>query len=103
MTICGIEFVIGIPSVDGFEERVDRMYKSLSTNFALKSVDISSNEDKGTITVLLGVEVPAGIEPDPFVPEVAEDAIDAAIKASETATFSPGERIAPSSRTFAFA
>lgn len=63
------------------EEEAERIYDSLHSNFALKSIDMFMDEDENTFTFMLGVECPDWVESDKidFVRGVASDAMEKAI------------------------
>jgi hypothetical protein len=95
----GIEFTIGIPaSVDEIDEKVDSFYLSLADNFALVNVDTAWNAERGSLSALLAVTSPRGLNAESYATGVASDAFRTAllvsglVQTSET-SFTPSARV----------
>lgn len=104
MATFGVEFVIGIqPPIDDIEEKVDKFYTSLSSNFALKSIDLAWNDTKGSLSALLGVESPEGLDAEDLVSGIASDAVKKALVESGITDTAGDEEFMPSARILEFA
>lgn len=107
MSVHGIEFEIGFAKeVTEVEDRVDKLVECLAENFAMVSIDVALDTDKGRISVLLGVETSNQITSDQeqLAAELAGDAVERALVVSGFAPPSNRESsLRPSSRVSEFA
>ncbi|MFW8744802.1 hypothetical protein [Mesorhizobium japonicum] len=105
MAIHGIEFVIGVPrAVGDVDDWIDTFYSSLKSNFPIESVDLGWNEDKGSLSVLLGIRTADGLDADSLVSGTAVDAIKRALSAIGMVVGDADEATpAPSARVLEFA
>jgi hypothetical protein len=62
------------------DDWMDRLYVSLEGNVALVSKDVFTDEAAGTVTFLLGVQCPDGLDSTELVEGIARDAVDKAIR-----------------------
>ena len=103
MSTFGVEFAIGIAAtVDEIEERVDAFYSSLSENFTIVSVDVAWDSERGSLSTLLGVSIPNGLEQEQLAADVASDAVKMALTVSGLAG-SSDNGLSPSARVLNFA
>lgn len=85
MSMFGLEVTatIAAPLDDSEAERI---YTSLASNFAIKSIDMAIDAANGSIDFLLGVESPSFCEDhEEFVRGVAQDALHRAFNSGEPA------------------
>lgn len=81
MSIHGVELtaqrVGGSPIT---ESEVDRIFASLSSNMAIHTVDIASDLGMGTLSFMLSVECPNGLDAESLVPGIVDDALERALE-----------------------
>lgn len=61
------------------DEELERIFVSLESNMAIKSIDIAGELDQGTITFLLAVECPTGLDTKSLVTGIVDDALTKAL------------------------
>lgn len=104
MAVHGIEFIVGFAAeVEDIEDRVDDMYSCLRSNFALVSVDLALDIEKGQIHLLLGVSTPDAIsaEQERLAVEIAGEAVKRALE--QSGLVEPEVALPPSARVSEFA
>ncbi len=67
-------------TVDFSDEWVDLVYSSLEQNVAIVSRDLLLDEEAGSLSAVLGIECPEGLDPESLVEGIARDAMDKAIR-----------------------
>src|SRR6201989_3290907 len=88
MAIHGIEVSATVAEATPItEHEAERIYRSLESNFAIKSIDMLADFDANALTFLFGAEWPAFCEnTDEFVREVIGDALAKAFARGDDST-----------------
>lgn len=58
---------------------LERIFVSLESNMAIRSIDIAGALDEGTISFLLGVECPNGLDSESLITGIVDDALGSAL------------------------
>jgi len=61
------------------ELELERIFASLESNMAIRSIDIAGDMDRGTLKFLLAVECPKGLDSESLVTGIVDDALTAAL------------------------
>lgn len=70
MSVKGIKVKVATGQVS--DEQLEQIYVSLSENFAIKSIDMTLDEDSAIF--FLGVEMPNGLDSDELLEGIVDDA-----------------------------
>lgn len=80
MSIHGIEVTVTVTAGQITDDEAERVYTSLESNFALKSIDMFINAERTEFSFLFGVESPdLGTDTEEFAQGVITDALTKAL------------------------
>lgn len=75
------------------EDELERIFVSLESNMAIRSVNVASDLDAGKLSFLFGVDCPTGLDPESLVPGIVDDALEMALGGAQGSSFKHAEPV----------